>query len=56
MPYTVYRIERDGGETVIGVAMDYAEAVMIMDADKDNIDFDAGYHWQKEEENKEERG
>ena len=50
MPYTVYRLELDGSETVIGYAKDRAEAVMIMDADKENVDFDAGYRWHSEGE------
>lgn len=49
MPFTVYRLELDGRETIIGYAKDSAEAVMIMDADKENIDFDAGYHWSNKE-------
>ena len=49
MPFTVYRMELDGRETIIGYAKDSAEAVMIMDADKENIDFDTGYHWSNKE-------
>ena len=48
MPYTVYRRELDGRETVIGYAKDWSEAVLIMDADKDNVDFEAGYRWHNE--------
>lgn len=45
MPYTVYRVELDGSETVIGCTDNWAEAVQMIDADKDVIDFNAGYHW-----------
>lgn len=45
MPYTVYRVELDGSETVIGCTDNWAEAVQIIDADKDVIDYNAGYHW-----------
>ena len=51
MPYTVYRIELDGSETVIGCADNWPEAVQMIDADKDNVDFDAGYHWHREDDN-----
>lgn len=49
MPFTVYRIELDKRETIIGYAKDWSEAVLIIDADKENIDFDAGYHWSNKE-------
>ena len=49
MPYTVYRIEKDLSETVIGYAKNTAEAILIIDADRDNVDFEAGYHWHNEE-------
>ena len=52
MPYTLYRIELDGSETVIGTAYDAAEASLMIDNDKDAIDFDAGYHWVREEDEK----
>ena len=52
MPYTVYRIELDGSETVIGCADNWPEAVQMIDADKDVVDFDAGYHWHNEEGNR----
>lgn len=49
MPYTIYRIEPDGSETIIGTAYDAGEASLMIDADRDNIDWDAGYHWVHEE-------
>ena len=49
MPYMIYRIEHDGSETIIGCAEDAVEATLIIEADKEQIDWDAGYHWVKEE-------
>ena len=43
---TIYRIEKDGTETVIGCADNTADASMIVDADKENVDWEAGYHWE----------
>ena len=50
MPYTVYRIEKDQSETVIGYANHWTQAMVIINADRDNIDFEAGYHWKHEED------
>lgn len=52
MPYTLYRIEKDGSETIIGTARDAGEASLLIDADKDSIDWEAGYHWVHEENKK----
>ena len=49
MPWMVYRIELDGTETVIGCAYNESEAALMIDADRDGIDFDAGYHWVHED-------
>jgi hypothetical protein len=46
--WVIYRIEQDGSETIIGTANDVGEAALVIDNDKDNIDYDAGYHWKKE--------
>ena len=48
MPYTIYRRERDGTETIIGCTSDAMEAAIMIDADKDNIDYDATYRWHHE--------
>lgn len=48
MPFTVYRIERDKSETVIGYADNPFDATAIMTADRDSIDWEAGYHWQND--------
>jgi len=45
---TIYRIEKDGTETVIGCADNTADASMIVDADKENVDWEAGYHWKND--------
>ena len=43
--YSIYRIERDGSETLIGFVNDLkTEWQLLIDADRDNIDFEAGYH------------
>lgn len=42
--YTVYRIERDGTETVIACIDNIEELNLVMAADRDQVDFDAGYH------------
>ena len=52
MPYTLYRIEKDGSETIIGTARDAGEASRLIDADKDSIDWEAGYHWVHEDDKK----
>lgn len=52
MPFTLYRIERDGSETIIGIARDSGEASLLIDADKDSIDWEAGYHWVHEDNKK----
>lgn len=52
MPYTLYRIEKDGSETIIGTARDAGEASLLIDADKDSIDWEAGYHWVHEDDKK----
>ena len=49
MPYMIYRIEKDQTETIIGCAEDAVEATLIIEADKESIDWEAGYHWVKEE-------
>lgn len=41
----VYRIEPDGSETVIGYAPDLTEAIIIIEEDREKIDYDIGYHW-----------
>lgn len=48
MPCMIYRIERDGTETIIGCAEDAVEAALIIEADKEIIDWEAGYHWVRE--------
>ena len=48
MPYTIYRKELDGTETVIGCTNDPLEAAVMIDSDKDNIDFDTTYRWHHE--------
>ena len=45
MPFMIYRIEKDKSETIIGCAYNPTEAALMIDADKDSIDWDAGYHW-----------
>lgn len=50
MPYTLYRIERDGSETIIGTAYNISEASIMIDNDRDCIDYEAGYHWVNEDE------
>lgn len=50
MPYMIYRIERDNTETIIGCAADAVEAALIIEADKEQIDWEAGYHWVSEKD------
>lgn len=50
MPYTLYRIEQDGSETIIGTAYNISEASIMIDNDRDCIDYEAGYHWVNDEE------
>lgn len=49
MTYTIYRTEKNLSETIIGVAYDMAEACILMENDRDNIDWDAGYRFETEE-------
>ena len=43
--YSIYRIERDGSETLIGFANYlHTDGQLLVNADRDNIDFEAGYH------------
>lgn len=46
----LYRRELDGTETIIGYAADGTEASILMDADREAVDFDAGYRWDKPQE------
>jgi hypothetical protein len=50
----LFRRELNGTETVIGYAADGTEASMLMDADRENIDWDAGYRWDRPENGKKE--
>ena len=43
MSWTVTRIEKDGRELVIGVADDQGQIPQIILADRDQIDWEAGY-------------
>ena len=44
MAYTVYRIELDGSETLVAYMDSFGEYEAIKAADRDKIDFEAGYH------------
>ena len=44
MGYTIYRVERDGTETVVACVDDLLEAGIVIEEDRGNIDFEAGYH------------
>lgn len=48
MPYMIYRIEQDQTETIIGCAEDAVEAALIIEADTEVIDWEAGYHLVRE--------
>jgi len=50
----LFRRELNGTETVIGYAANGTEASMLMDADRENIDWDAGYRWDRPENGKKE--
>ena len=52
MPYMIYRVEKDGTESIIGCAVDAVEAALVIDADRETIDWEAGYHWGHEEAEK----
>ena len=52
MPYMIYRVEKDGSESIIGCAVDAVEAALVIEADRENIDWEAGYHWVHEEAEK----
>ena len=43
MGWTVYRLEPDGGRTVIGCVDDLADAGPVIYADRDNIDYEAAH-------------
>lgn len=44
MSYTIYRVDKTSGEkTVIGCTDDICEIGVIMDDDKDKIDWEADY-------------
>ena len=45
MPYTVYRIEKNGAETVVGCADDPVQAAILIDEDRRKIDWEPGYRW-----------
>lgn len=42
--HTIYRIERDGTETVVAFVDDPIEIGIVIDEDRDKIDYEAGYH------------
>lgn len=44
MPYTVYRMEQNGGETVVACVDDLSEVGQIVCEDREKIDWEAGYH------------
>ena len=44
MAYTVYRMERNGTETVVACVDDLSEVGQIVCEDREKIDWEAGYH------------
>ena len=51
MAYTVYRLEKNGSETVIGCADDPIQAAILIDEDRRKIDWEASYRWHYEGKN-----
>lgn len=50
MSWVVTRLELDGTETVVGCADSERDFQIIMAADRDNIDYEAVYHFNNTEE------
>lgn len=49
MIYTVYRVERDGQQTVVACVDDLSEVGSIISEDRQKIDFEAAYIAERED-------